>query len=68
MAKLLLLDDLDAEFIEQAIEAWTAVYKGDAVGYAKFQASRADVLRKLKGKYTKTEREEIAQAALDLMD
>ena len=66
MAKVLLLDKLDEAFIEQAIEAWTEVYKGDAVGYAKFQASRAEVQRKLESKYTKAEIEEIAEVSLAL--
>lgn len=66
MSKLLLLNDDEARFLEQAIEAWTTVYKGDG----EFEARRADkwnVKRKLEGKYTDAERHELGTVALGMM-
>jgi hypothetical protein len=56
--RLVLVGDKEAEFIEQAIEAWTVVYQGDRVGFERFQFERAEVQRKLEGKYTEADHEE----------
>ena len=64
--RVLLLGPKEAEFIEQAIEAWTSVYQGDRIGFEKFQFERAEVQRKLESKYTKAEIEEIAETSLAL--
>lgn len=66
VSKLLLLNDDESRFLEQAIEAWSTVYAGDA----EFEARRVDrfnVKRKLEGKYTEAEREEIGTVALGMM-
>lgn len=67
MSKLLLLTDEEARLIDQAIEAWTAVYAGDGE-FELHRVDRFNVKRKLDSKYTDAEREEIAQAALRLID
>lgn len=66
MSKLLLLNDDEGRFVERAIEAWSAVYAGDA----EFEAHRVDrfnVMRKLASKYTDEEREEVGTVALGMM-
>lgn len=67
VSKLLLLSEDEARFVEQAIEAWTAVYAGDGE-FELHRVDRFNVKRKLEGKYTDAEREQIAQAALRLID
>lgn len=68
MAKrLLLLDDAEVAFLERAIEAWTTVYTGDR-DFEKFRSDRFDVNRKLAGKYTKAEIEEVGQLALGMLN
>ena len=66
--RLLLLTDKEAEFIDRAIEAWTAVYAGDRQDFERNKPARFDVKRKLAGKYTKAEIEEVGQVALSMMD
>lgn len=66
MTKLLLLTDDEAVFIEKAIEAWTAVYKGDS-DFEERRSDRFNVRRKLAGKYTDAERHELGTVALDMM-
>lgn len=66
--RLLLLTESEAAFLESAIEAWTAVYTGDRQGFERHRSDRVDVKRKLAGKYTAAEIEEIGQAALGMMD
>jgi hypothetical protein len=65
MANLLLLTDEEDLFLRQAIEAWAAVYAGDSESEER-RADRWNVMRKLDGKYTDDEREQIAQVALEL--
>lgn len=66
MSKLLLLSDDEARFVEQAIEAWTAVYAGDGE-FELHRVDRFNVKRKLEGKYTDAEREEVGVIALGMM-
>lgn len=66
MAKLLLLTDDEAAFIEQAVEAWSAVYAGDS-DIEDHRGNRWNVMRKLDGKYTDAEREEVGTVALGMM-
>lgn len=66
MSKLLLMTDEEDLFLRQAIEAWSAVYAGDA----EFEAHRVDrfnVMRKLASKYTDAEIEEVGTVALGMM-
>ena len=63
MAKLLLLTDEEDLFLKQAIEAWSAVYAGDS-DLEEHRGNRWNVMRKLDGKYTDAEVEQIGQAAL----
>ena len=67
MAKLLLVSDEEDLFLRQAIEAWSAVYAGDS-DIEKRRIDRWNVLRKMDGKYTDDEREQIALAALHLIE
>ena len=67
MSKLLLLTDDEGRFVERAIEAWSAVYAGD-VEFEAHRVDRFNIKRKLAGKYTEEEREEIGAAALEMMD
>ncbi|QDZ10507.1 hypothetical protein [Devosia ginsengisoli] len=66
MTKLLLLNDDEARFLEQAIEAWSTVYKGDT-DFEERRSDRWNVIRKLDGKYTDAERHEIGTVALGMM-
>lgn len=66
MSKLLLLNDDEARFLEQAIEAWSAVYKGDS-DIEEQRGNRWNVMRKLDGKYTEAERQEVGTLALGMM-
>lgn len=67
--RLVLVGEKEAEFLKLAIETWKTVYAGDRSEAADSKRMRGfNLTRHLNGKYTKAEREEIAQAALDLMD
>lgn len=66
MSKLLLLSDEEDLFLRQAIEAWTAVYAGDS-DVEERRGDRWNVMRKLDGKYTDAEREEVGTVALGMM-
>ena len=66
MSKLLLLSDEEDLFLRQAIEAWSAVYAGDS-DVEQHRGSRWNVMRKLDGKYTEAEVEEIGTVALGMM-
>lgn len=66
MANLLLLTDEEDLFLRQAIEAWSAVYAGDS-DVEEHRGSRWNVMRKLDGKYTDAEFEEIGTVALGMM-
>jgi hypothetical protein len=66
MANLLLLTDEEDLFLRQAIEAWSAVYAGDS-DIEKRRSDRWNVMRKLDGKYTDAEVEEIGTVALGMM-
>ena len=66
MANLLLLTEEEDLFLRQAIEAWSAVYAGDS-DIEKRRGVRWNVTRKLDGKYTDAEFEEIGTVALWMM-
>ena len=66
MANLLLLTDDEDLFLRQAIEAWSAVYAGDEE-FELHRVDRFNVTRKLDGKYTEAEVEEIGTVALGMM-
>lgn len=58
--------DDETVFLEQAIEAWSAVCAGDSDIEAR-RADRFNVKRKLAGKYTDAEREEVGSIALSMI-
>lgn len=68
MAKLLLLTDEEAAFLERALETWVLIHAGE--GGPEMDRARVDrfhVNRKLLGKYTKEEIEDVGSAALRLL-
>ncbi|WP_240233630.1 hypothetical protein [Devosia lacusdianchii] len=66
---LLLTTDSEAEFVIEMTELWLHTHQGDHFPATEAKrANLADIRRKLAGKYTKDERQEIGQTALDLMD
>ena len=67
--RLLLLNDDEAAFIEEAAELWLTIHAGE--WGQKLDGQRVDrmhVLRKLAGKYTEQEREDVAQVALKMLE
>lgn len=67
--RLVLLDEDQVAFIEEAAATWRRVHEGDHS--EKTERQRVDafnVTRMMKGRYTKAEREEIGAAALDLLE
>ena len=70
MAKrLLLLDDEVTELVRLALETWGTVYAGERGEIVERQrVDRFHVTRQLEGKYTAAEVEEIAAAALALLE
>ena len=66
--RLLLLRDDEAEFLTKALELWVIIHAGEEG--PEVDAGRVDrfhVSRKIDGKYTDEEREEVAKVALEMV-
>lgn len=67
--RLLLLNEDEAALVPQALETWSRIYAGETGEDVERQrVDRFNVQRKLEEKYTTAELQDLAQAALDLMD
>lgn len=67
--RLLLLNEDEAALVQQALETWSRIYAGETGEDVERQrVDRFNVQRKLEEKYTTAELQDLAQAALDLMD
>lgn len=69
MDKLLLLTESEAAFQAELLELWVTIHAGEEG--KKMDAARVDrfnIQRKLDGKYTAAEIEEVGQVALGMMD
>lgn len=63
--RLLLLNDAEAAFLEQALELWTVIHAGEQdEATDRLRVDRFNVHRKLEGKFTDAEREQVAVEAL----
>lgn len=67
--RLLLLNDAEAAFLEQALETWTVIHAGEQDAKTdRLRVDRFHVSRKLAGKWTEGEREQVAIEALKVVE
>lgn len=66
--RLLLLTDEEADFLKEALETWQIVHAAEMDKRTdNARVHRFHVQRKLEGKYTKDEVEQVGQTALGMM-